>query len=301
MDRIDRMRAFAAVIETGSFTRAAAVLGLPRSTVSAAVQALEGSVGALLLHRTTRRVVATLDGEAFYERCARLLSDVEETEGLFRQQSGGPTGRLRVDVPGRVGRLIIAPALPEFLERYPDMEIELGVSDRMVNLVEESVDCAVRVGVLRDSALIARRIGELRLLNCASPAYLAKHGQPETIEDLDRHFAVGYALPSSGRIEPWEWVEDGELRFRDVRSRAVVNNAEAYIACCLAGLGLIQIPAYDVRACIERNELVEVLPRFTAARMPLSIVYPQRRHLSSRLRVFVDWLTPLLQSRMAEA
>jgi DNA-binding transcriptional LysR family regulator len=289
------------VIEAGSFTRAAAVLGLPRSTVSAAVQALEGSVGALLLHRTTRRVVATLDGEAFYERCVRLLSDVEETEGLFRQESGGLTGRLRVDVPGRVGRLIIAPELPKFIERYPDMEIELGVSDRMVNLVEEGVDCAVRVGVLRDSALIARRIGELRLLNCASPAYLTKHGRPASIEDLDRHFAIGYALPSNGRIEPWEWTEDGELRFRDVRSRVVVNNAEAYIACCLAGLGLIQIPAYDVRECIARNELVEVLPEFTAATMPLSIVYPHRRHLSSRLRVFVDWLTPLLQSRMTDA
>ena len=178
MDRIDLFRTFARVVECVSFTRAADTLGMPRSSVLAAVIELETRVGARLLHRTTRKVSPTQDGAAFYDRCLRLIADVEDTEGLFRQTSVGPTGKLRVDVPGRIGRLIIAPALPEFLDRYPQLDIELGVTDRTVNLVEESVDYVLRVGPLSGSGLIARKIGDLPLINVASPAYLAQHGTP---------------------------------------------------------------------------------------------------------------------------
>ena len=295
MDRIDLFRIFARVVECASFTRAANTLEMPRSSVSAAVIELETRVGARLLHRTTRKVSPTQDGAAFYDRCLRLIADVEETEGLFRQTSVGPTGNLRIDVPGRIGRLIIAPALPEFLDRHPQLDIELRVTDRAVNLVEESVDCVLRVGPLSDSGLIARKIGDLPLINVASPAYLAQHGTPAAPDDLGTHLAVNYASPSTGRVEDWEWVENGEVRMIPVGGRVTVNSAEAYIACCLAGLGLIQIPAYDVKRHIDAGELVEVMPGYRAAPMPMTLLYPHRQHLSRRLQVFADWLEQLLR------
>jgi LysR family transcriptional regulator for bpeEF and oprC len=293
LDRIDLFRTFTRVVECASFTRAADTLGLPRSSVSAAVIDLEARVGARLLHRTTRKVSPTQDGAAFYERCLRLIADVEETEGLFRQTSVGPSGRLRIDVPGRIGRLIIAPALPEFLARHPQLDIELRITDRAINLVEESVDCVLRVGPLGDSGLIARKIGDLPLINVASPDYLSKHGTPGAPDDLGEHLAVNYASPSTGRVEDWEWIEDGEVRMRPMRARVSVNSAEAYIACCLAGLGLIQIPAYDVKRHLDAGELVEVMPNHRAAPMPMTLLYPHRQHLSRRHQVFADWLDEL--------
>jgi len=298
LDRIDLFRTFVQVVECGSFTRAADTLGLPRSSVSAAVIDLEARVGTRLLHRTTRKVSPTQDGIAFYERCLRLIADVEETEGLFRHTSVGPTGRLRVDVPGRIGRLIIAPALPEFLARYPQLDIELRVTDRAVNLVEESVDCVLRVGPLGDSGLIARRIGDLPLINVASAGYLARYGAPERPADLGDHMAVNYASPSTGRVEDWEWIEDGEVRTTPVRGRVTVNSAEAYIACCLVGLGLIQIPAYDVKRHLDSDELIEVMASYRAPPMPMTLLYPHRQHLSRRLQVFADWLERLLRQEV---
>lgn len=298
MDRIDLFRTFTRVVECASFTRAADTLGMPRSSVSAAVIELEARVGSRLLHRTTRKVSPTQDGAAFYERCLRLIADVEETEGLFRQTSVGPSGSLRIDVPGRIGRLIIAPALPEFLARYPQLDIELRVTDRSINLVEESVDCVLRVGSLGDSGLIARKIGDLPLINVASPEYCAERGTPRTPDDLGEHLAVNYASPSTGRVEDWEWVDDGEVRMLSMRARVTVNSAEAYIACCLAGLGLIQIPAYDVKSHIDVGELVEVMPGHRAQPMPMTLLYPHRQHLSRRLQVFADWLEQLLKREM---
>ncbi|MBJ7405328.1 MAG: LysR family transcriptional regulator [Bradyrhizobium sp.] len=295
MDRVDLFRIFARVVECASFTRAADTLGVPRSSVSAAVQELEGRVGARLLHRTTRKVSPTQDGIAFYERCQRVIADVEDAENLFRQSAARPSGKLRIDVPGRVGRLIIAPALPDFLDKFPEIDIDLGVTDRAVNLVEDSIDCVLRVGPLSDSGLTARAIGELPLLNVASPAYLARHGTPRTPDDLGDHRAVNYASPSSGRVEDWEWVEHGALHRTPLQGRVTVNSAEAYIACCLAGLGLIQIPAYDVKGHLEAGELVEVMPRHRAEPMPMTLLYPHRQHLSRRLQVFADWLETLLK------
>jgi DNA-binding transcriptional LysR family regulator len=295
MDRIELFRAFARVVEAGSFTKAAETLGLPRSSVSTAVQTLESRVGVQLLHRTTRKVAVTPDGAAFYERCIRAVADVDEVENLFRGDAASPSGRVRVDVPGRIGRTVLAPALPDFLARYPDIEVTLGTTDRMVNPVEENIDCVLRVGTLADSGLIARAVGELPLTNVASPSYLARHGIPRHPDDLTTHLGVNYASPSSGRIAPWEWVEDGEVRTRDMRARVIVNNAEAYIACCLAGLGLIQIPAYDVRSHLAAGKLVDVMPDFRAAPMPMTVLYPHRRHLSHRLRVFIEWMEAILK------
>lgn len=295
MDRIDLFKIFARVVECASFTRAADTLGLPRSSVSAAVILLETRVGARLLHRTTRKVAPTQDGTAFYDRCLRLITDVEETEDLFRRRGAEPAGRLKIDVPGRIGRLIIAPALPALLARHPLIDIDLGITDRAVNLVEDNVDCVLRVGPLGNSGLVARKIGELALINVASPGYLETHGIPETPDDLADHLAVNYASPSTGRIEDWEWLESGQLRGQAMRGRVTVNSAEAYIACCQAGLGLIQIPAYDVKHQIEAGDLVEVMPHHRAAPMPMTLLYPNRRHLSHRLQIVADWLEALLE------
>ena len=298
MDRIDLFRIFVRVVDAASFTRAADLLAVPRSSVSAAVAELERRVGARLLHRTTRKVSPTQDGAAFYERCLRVIADVEETEGLFRRDGTKPSGKLRIDVPSRIGRLIIAPALPAFLDEYPEIDVDFGVTDRAVNLIEESVDCVLRVGPLSDSALLARNIGELPLVNTACPSYLARHGTPRTPGDLSLHWAVNYASPSTGRVEPWEWADGDTVHTFPMRGRVTVNSAEAYIACCLAGLGLIQIPAYDVRHHLDAGELQEVMPAHRAKPLPMTLLYPHRRHLSRRVQVFADWLERLLEKAL---
>lgn len=295
LDRIELFRIFVRVVDCGGFSRAADQLDLPRSTVSEAVRALEQRLGARLLHRTTRKVTPTQDGLAFFERCQHLIADMDEAEQLFRQAPQSLAGRLKVDLPGRIGRLIVAPALPDFLRQYPQIDVELGMGDRAVNLVEDAVDCVLRVGPLEDSRLVARPVGELPLLNVAGAEYLHRHGTPDSPEALDAHWAVLYASPTSGRVEPWEWRADGELHTRRLRGRVTVNSAEASIACCLAGLGLIQIPAYDVREELAAGRLVQVMPGHRADPLPMTLLYPHRRHLSRRLQVFIDWLHGVLQ------
>lgn len=299
LDRIDLFRIYARVVECSSFTRAANMLGLPRSSVSAAVQELEARIGARLLNRTTRRVAPTQDGVAFYETCTRLVADFDEAETLFKDTAARPSGRVRINVPSRVGRLIVAPALPQFLAAYPEIEIDLGMTDREINLIEENVDCVVRVGPLRASSLIARSIGELAIITVASPLYLQRHGIPATPDDLTQHLAVRYASPTTGRVEDWEWVQHGEARSVPVRGRVAVNSAEALIAAGLAGVGLIQIPAYDVRGHIEAGELVEVMQDFRAGPLAMTMLVPHRLYPSRRLKVSTGWLEDVLKRAIA--
>ena len=299
MDRIDQLRLFIRIAHSGSFTLAADQLGLPRPTVSQAIQQLEARLGARLLHRTTRKVSLTQDGETLLERAQTLVADLEELEQQFQPATGHISGRVRVDMPSRIARRLVAPALPQFLALHPDIQVELGSSDRMVDLVQEGIDCAVRVGTPASSSLVAKPIGQLRLINCASPAYLARHGQPQSPADLPRHLAVHYASPSSGRIAPWEWLEQGQVKSCAMASSVAVNNAETYIACCLAGLGLIQIPAYDVAQHLASGALVQVLHDWPAPGMPMQLVYPHRRHPSRRMQAFSQWLIPLLQQATA--
>ncbi|MFT8675520.1 MAG: LysR family transcriptional regulator [Acetobacter sp.] len=296
MDRIDLLRIFARVVETTSFTRAAETLGLPRSSVSIAVQDLEARLGVRLLTRTTRNVAPTPDGTAFYEHALRLVADMEEAENLFRHGHDGIRGKLRVSLPVRIGRLVVAPALGEFLAAYPGIALDLGMTDRPVNLVEDGVDCALRVGELRVSGMVARPLGDLALVNVAAPAYLARHGVPRSPAALlaDGHECVHYASASTGRVEKWEWEDAGQTRTLDLPGRVTVDSAEAQIACCLAGLGLVQLPIYDVQPYLATGAMVEVLPDWRAAPLPMALLYPHRRHLSSRVRVFADWLHRLV-------
>lgn len=300
MDRLDQYRVFVQVAEMGSFIRAANALQLPRASVSAAVAQLEQRLGTRLLHRSTRKVHVTPDGEALLERLRALLADIEEAEQLFQAQQRQVSGRLNVDVPSRIARRLVAPALPELLRRHPRLQIALGSSDRAIDLVHEGVDCAVRVGTPQDSSLVVRTIGRLALVNCASPAYLREHGVPADAAALAQsHVAVGYAAPASGRELPWECAHGEQVQTIALRSRVVVNNAESYIACCLAGLGLIQVPRFDVQHLLATGELVEVLPDGRALPMPIAIVYPHRRQRSPRLLAFVEWIEALVRPHLA--
>ncbi|MEJ8675626.1 LysR family transcriptional regulator [Chromobacterium amazonense] len=298
MDRIQAMQVFVTVVDAGSFTKAAQQLQLPRASVSSAVQQLEAQLGARLLHRTTRRVQLTLDGSGFYERCRQLLADFDEIEALFSQQGAGPRGKLRIDVPGPIGRQVLAPALPDFFRQYPDVQLELGVTDRPVDLIQEGVDCVIRVGFLSESRLVARRIGLMPQGNYASPDYLARHGLPLSPDDLDQHLAVTYASPASGKALGWEYQQQGEWRERPMRSCVSVNHVETYTACALAGLGLIQLPRYDAAQYVEAGRLVEVLADWPPQALPVSVLYPHRRHLSRRVQVFVEWAGALMREQL---
>lgn len=300
MDRFDQYRVFARVAEMGSFIKAANTLAVPRASVSAAIQQLEAQLGVRLLNRTTRQVRLTSDGEQLLDRVRPLLAEVEDIDQLFQANQRQVSGRLVIDAPSRIARRVIAPALPGLLRRHPKLHLILGSTDRAIDLVQEGVDCAVRIGTLHDSSLVLRPLGYIALINCASPAYLREHGEPEQPGDLQAgHWAIGYASPKTGRELPWECLSgDGSLQRLDVPSRVIVNNAESYIACCLAGLGLIQIPRFDVQHLLDSGQLVQVMPACPAASMPVSLLYPHRRQRSRRLAVFLEWFEALVQPHL---
>lgn len=296
MDLLEATRTFLRVAELASFTQAADRLGLPKASVSGAVRQLEAHLGTRLLHRTTRRVQLTQDGRAYYERAQDLLADVDELESMFQLGEAAFTGRLRVDMPIGVARHFVMPRLPEFLAAHPGLGVELGSTDRRVDLVREGFDCVVRVGTLADSSLVARPLGHLRVLTLASPSYLAAYGTPRTPADLAGHRLVGYATVLGAKPEEFEYTDgDGRLQTVPLPCTVVVNNSEAYAAACLAGLGLIQAPDGGLRAALARGDLVEVLADFRAAPMPVSLIYANRRHLPKRVQAFMRWLEDVLK------
>src|SRR5690554_468611 len=295
MDRIQAMQIFTRVVEADSFSLAADSLGLPRSTVSTTIQKLEKSLDIRLLNRTTRRLSLTPDGAAYYERCVQSLADLEDIESSFRDVTRGPSGRLRVEMKASIGRLILMPALCDFHTRYPDIELAIGMSDRTVDMVREAVDCAIRVGELEDSSLVARRIGSFESITCAAPSYLERHGEPKTIEDLEHHQAVHYFSGRTGRIIDWSFMVDGKQRDVQVKGMVSVNDGEAYVRCGVKGFGLIQAPRYMVAPLLESGQLKEILAEWTPPPLPISVVYLHNRHLSSKVRVFVDWVSELFR------
>lgn len=296
MHSIEAMRMFMRVAELASFTQAAESLGLPKSSVSSALQKLEAELATQLLHRTTRRVRLTADGQQFYERCRDLLADLDDVETMFQRSEQSLSGRLRVDMPGGVARYLVIPALPAFMAAHPQLRLELSSTDRRVDLVREGFDCVIRVGPVADSSLVARPLGAFEILNCASPAYLQAHGTPHRLEDLAAHTLIHYVSTFGGAADGWEYRgEEGRYRSLPMAGALVVNNAEAYQAACLAGLGLIQAPASGVRALLDSGALVEVLPRYRAEPMPVTVLYPQRRNLSRRVRALIDWLEQTLR------
>lgn len=295
MDRIRQMQVFIQVMESGSFTRAAEALNLPRSTVSTEIQALEDRLQVQLLQRTTRRVVPTDDGLRFFSSARDIVDAVEVSEHMFRKGPMRIRGRLRIDMPSRIGRRIVIPALPSFIAAHPGIELSLSMTDRLVDMIAEGVDFVIRVGALENSDLICTRLGDVDLINCASPAYLAARGTPVVPGDLARHDLVNYAARLPAADARWEHVELGTALSVPMHSTITVDNAEAYIAAARAGLGIIQIPAFDVRDLLEAGALIEIMPDFRPAAMQLSLLYVRRRYLPPRIRLFQTWIRDVLQ------
>ena len=289
MDRIDTMRVFVRIVERGSFTAAAQDLDLPRSTVTDAIKQLEARLGVRLLQRTTRHVSATLDGEAYFQRCRRLLADFEEAESSFAGAT--PKGVLRVDVHGQLARHFLLPGLPAFLGRYPGIELQISEGDRLVDLVREGIDCVVRAGTPQDSDMIARRVAQLEQVTCAAPDYVARFGLPQTLDDLDDHRMIGFRSSLTGGVLPLEFMEDGALRERMLVSPVSMSGSDTVAAACRLGLGIIQVPRYRVAEDLARGTLVALLPQFPPPLMPVSLLYPRSRQLSPRVRVFMDWVS----------
>lgn len=293
MNKLQAMEVFVQVVDAGGFTRAAENLQLPKATVSTLVQGLEKALAVKLLHRTTRQVHVTTDGAAYYERCLRILSDVKEAEESLSRNRISPSGRLRIDVSTSMANQLLIPALPSFFERYPDILLDMGCSDRPVDLIEENVDCAIRGGELPDSGLIARRLGIMAFVTCASPAYLAKNGRPRHPQDLVTHRCVNYFSPKTGKVFEWDFIRDGETIRVEALGSLSVNDSTAYNSAAVAGLGVVQMATYAAEPFLASGQLEILLPDWTTAPMPINAVYPQNRHLSAKVRVFVEWVADL--------
>lgn len=288
MDRFDRMQLFSRVVDRRSFAAAAADLGLARSTATEAIKSLERDLGVRLLQRTTRHVSPTLDGQAFYERCVSIIAELEEAEGVFRDAR--PKGLLRIDAHPLLTRTFLLPHLSEFLERYPLIDLQLGQGDRLVDLVREGVDCVLRAGEVEDSTMVMRRLAHLTEITCASPVYIEKHGMPSSPADLGGHHSVGFVSSRTGVVLPLEFRIGRETVETRVPSRVTVNNSDTMADLARRSFGLIQAPLYRLKPDIEAGRLVEVLADYRPAPTPLSALYPQNRHASPRLRVFLDWV-----------
>ncbi|MCE0966535.1 LysR family transcriptional regulator [Pseudomonas sp. NMI4491_12] len=301
MNKLELLRTFVRVSEVSSFTLAAESLRLPRSTVSEQVKALERLLGTQLFNRTTRRVQATQDGALLYERSKDLLSGMDEIESLFSADDAELAGRLRIDLPTMMARRVIIPALPQFLQRFPRLEVELSCTDRQVDLLREGFDCVMRIGALHDLDVVARPVGQLSMRNCASPAYLARYGVPQTPQELAGHQLVHYVRALGARSAGFEYLQGGELQYQAMAGVVTVNNAEAYSAACLAGLGLIQVPAVGVAEHLQRGELVSLLEDWQAPAMPVSLLYARQRHVPRRVQAFMQWLAAVLASQVDPA
>lgn len=295
MDKFSAMQAYVRVVEAGTFTKAADSMGLPKPTVTRLIQTLESHLQTKLLNRTTRRVSVTADGAAYYERALRILSEMDELESSMSHAKTNPRGRLRIDVAAAVGQLLLIPALPDFHARYPEIQIDLGVSDRPVDLIGENVDCVLRGGEITDQSLVARRIGEFHLLLCATPGYLKRYGTPTHPTDLegDRHRVVNYLSHRTGRPFPFTFNRGNERYEINGRHIVAVNDSGANLAAGLAGLGLVRTTTFQAQQYIESGALVPLLLDWCADSIPIHVVYPPNRHLSTKLRVFVDWAAEL--------
>lgn len=301
MDRLDQLKVFIRVAELGSFTRAAEALGMQKGAASTAVQQLENTLGARLLQRTTRRVELTQDGRACYERARDLLADADDLEALFSQTAQRLSGRLRIDMPAGIAQFHVIPRLPLFTDPHPGLQLEISATDRRVDLIREGFDCVLRVGRVEDPSLVVRPLGHARVVTFASPAYLARHGTPRTLEDLAGHRLINYAVNFGGQPEGWEYFDGKDYRELPMQPSVTVNNAAAYDAACLAGYGLIQVPLFGAGRHVEDGSLVQVLPQYEAKPMPVSLLYAHRRHLPLRVRAFMDWVAALLRPMLVEA
>ena len=298
MDRFDAMVAFARVVETRSFTQAAQTLHMSKTTVTQLVQQLEARLRVRLLNRTTRKVNVTAEGAAYYERVVRLLGDLDDAETSLTSASSAPQGRLRVDVPSPLARMVLVPAFAAFHARYPDIQVHMGVSDRVVDLIDENVDCVVRGGEPGDASLVTRHVGDLSMGLYAAPTYLANAGMPLHPKNLEAvpHHIVGFLGSSTGRVLSCV-LHRGDEQVRVMGRYAIAtDDGNAYLAAGVAGLGALWLPQYMAAPHLARGELAPLFEDWSIAPMPLYIAFPPNRHVGARLRVFMDWMVELMKT-----
>lgn len=301
MDRLDTMRLFTRIVELGTFTAAADEAGIPRGTASYAVQGLEKRLGVQLLARSTRHVGTTPEGQDFYERCRRVLAELDDAESRIGATASSAQGRLRVDLQPSLASMFVFPRLGEFCRRYPGIELVIGTGDRLVDLVREGVDCVLRGGEPNEPGLVARRIASLPAVTCASRAYIDTHGQPRTLDQFKRHQAVNFLSTATGRPMPFHFLVGARVQSVTLKGTVSVTTAEAYNACCRQGLGFIQTARLRLEDGLRDGSLVEVLPQLAPPPTPVWVMYPQQRHMPLRTRVFVDWLAELVTTSRIDA
>lgn len=294
MDKFQAMSLFVRVAEMGGIARAAESLGIPNATATTLIQKLEASLGVKLLNRTTRRVSVTPDGAAYYTRAAAILAEVRDAEESLAQHSKAPRGRLRVDAPTLIARSVIVPALPGFFAEYPGIDLALACNERHFDLVAEGIDCALWIGELDDESLVARRVGFLYFATCAAPAYIARHGVPAHPRELAQHRCINHFSPRTGETLQWVFSKGAERVQAVFPGHLALEDENSYVSAAEAGLGIAQMPAFVVKDAMERGALDLVLGDWFPEPAPLHVVYPQSRHLSRRVRVFVEWLAALI-------
>jgi LysR family transcriptional regulator for bpeEF and oprC len=295
MEKLQAMTIFVRVVEAQSFSKAAQTLSMPRSSVTTIIKRLERHLGTELLRRSTRTLSLTDSGERYYASCRAILSDIARAESDLSTDATSPRGRVRADMPGVIGRAIVLPRLAEFERRFPGIELVLGLSDRPADLIYDGIDCVIRTGELADSTLIARRLGQLSWITCASPRYLKEHGEPDTVTALSAHRAINYISNATGRPFDWRFNVEGENLTVTMQSRFAVNETEAYLQCGLEGLGLIQLSEFVALPYLKTGRLKEVLASMRCAPVPISIVYLNRRNASGATKAFVDWIAEIFQ------
>ena len=300
MDRFDAMRAFARVVEAGSFTKAAQTLHMSKTTVTQLIQQLESRLRVRLLHRTTRKLGVTPDGAVYYERVIRLLADMEDAENSLSSAAMTPRGRLRVDVPSPLARLILVPALPAFHARYPDIQIDMGVSDRVVDLIGDNVDCVLRGGQITDQSLIARHVGDLQIGVYVAPSYVERLGAPAHPRELQNtdHCIVGFLSSRTSKIDPLVLCSENERIEITGNYVLAVDDGNAYLEAGLVGLGVIALPNYMAAAHQAVGALIPLFTQWRISPMPLYLAFPPNRHVNAKLRVFIDWIVELMEKHV---
>jgi len=294
MDKVKAMQTFVRIVEANSFSKAAETLDLPRASLTATMQNLEAFLGTQLLQRTTRRLSLTPDGAQYYKQCVEILTAIDTAELFFLgPDATRPKGKLRVDLPSALGRDLILPRIAEFHAAYPEVELTISLTDRLVDLIQEGIDCAVRVGQLQDSSMVGRQLGTMRFVICAAPSYLADHGTPQQISDLNKHHSVVHFSGRTGRPFDWELMTGNQLQKVNISGPIAVNDADANVSCALQGLGLAQTAIYQVRTYLNNGTLMQVLPDAPPTSMPISLLYPQGRMAAPKLSVFAAWLGTL--------
>ncbi|HDK6550272.1 TPA: LysR family transcriptional regulator [Klebsiella pneumoniae] len=300
MDRFDAMRAFARVVEAGSFTKAAQTLHMSKTTVTQLIQQLESRLRVRLLHRTTRKLGVTPDGAVYYERVIRLLADMEDAENSLSSAAMTPRRRLRVDVPSPLARLILVPALPAFHARYPDIQIDMGVSDRVVDLIGDNVDCVLRGGQITDQSLIARHVGDLQIGVYVAPSYVERLGAPAHPRELQNtdHCIVGFLSSRTSKIDPLVLCSENERIEITGNYVLAVDDGNAYLEAGLVGLGVIALPNYMAAAHQAVGALIPLFTQWRISPMPLYLAFPPNRHVNAKLRVFIDWIVELMEQHV---